>query len=140
MKVFAVNSSARTGADSKTQIMLEALIEGMAGAGAKVEVINLVGCFSCWTRTPGKCIHKDDMSEDVPLKSTILTYTFHNVPTRANTPWLFSTTPTPISSWTRTAWGFRGRVTPFPTTPKGPSDHPRSKKHPSKWNAARKLR
>ena len=73
MKVMAVNSSARTGTASKTEIMLDYLVEGMREAGAEVEVINLrkkkinycIGCFTCWTKTPGRCIHKDDMTEEL---------------------------------------------------------------------------
>jgi putative sterol carrier protein len=73
MKVFALNSSPRTGGQSKTEIMLDALAAGMREAGAKVEVVNLrkknvkncIGCFSCWTRTPGTCIHKDDMTGEL---------------------------------------------------------------------------
>jgi multimeric flavodoxin WrbA len=45
----------------------------MSSAGAEVETINLrektikdcLGCFSCWTKTPGTCIHKDDMTEEL---------------------------------------------------------------------------
>jgi putative sterol carrier protein len=45
----------------------------MREAGAEVEVIalsekkikNCVGCFSCWTKTPGICIHKDDMTREL---------------------------------------------------------------------------
>ena len=73
MKVLAINSSARIGGQSKTELMLNHLVEGMRDAGAAVEVINLhkmnikncIGCFTCWTKTPGKCIHKDDMTDEI---------------------------------------------------------------------------
>lgn len=73
MKVLALNSSARTGDVSKTEIMLDYLVEGMREAGADVEIINLrkkkinycIGCFTCWTKTPGVCIHKDDMTKEI---------------------------------------------------------------------------
>lgn len=73
MKVLAINSSARTGDASKTEIMLDYLIKGMRDAGADVEVINLrkknikycIGCFTCWTKTPGKCIHNDEMTTEL---------------------------------------------------------------------------
>lgn len=73
MKVMALNSSPRGDGQSKTGIMLESLVEGMREAGADVESISLrdktikpcAGCFSCWIRTPGTCIHQDDMSRDL---------------------------------------------------------------------------
>jgi len=74
MKVLALNSSPRTGnGQSKTEMMLNALVSGMREAGAETEVVNLrtkkvkncAGCFSCWTKTPGTCIHKDDMSREL---------------------------------------------------------------------------
>ena len=53
--------------------MLNNLVLGMQEAGAEVEVVNLrekkikycIGCFTCWTKTPGKCIHKDDMTKEL---------------------------------------------------------------------------
>jgi len=73
MKVLALNSSPRTGNVSKTEIMLDHLVEGLRAEGAEVEVINLrkkkinycSGCFTCWTKTPGKCIHQDDMTKEI---------------------------------------------------------------------------
>lgn len=73
MKVLALNSSARVGDVSKTEIMLDSLVEGMRDAGAEVEIINLakkkikycIGCFTCWTKTPGICVHKDDMTKEI---------------------------------------------------------------------------
>jgi multimeric flavodoxin WrbA/putative sterol carrier protein len=74
MKVMAINSSPRSGSgESKTELMLNSLIEGMRQAGAEVELVNLrekkvrycQGCFSCWTKTPGVCIHKDDMTGEL---------------------------------------------------------------------------
>jgi len=73
MKVLALNSSPRTSGESKTELMLNSLVERMRSAGAEVEVIDLrkkkvnncAGCFSCWTKTPGTCIHKDDMTQEL---------------------------------------------------------------------------
>ena len=73
MKILALNSSPRSEGQSKTELMLTHLVEGMIDAGAEVEVVNLrkkhinncVGCFTCWTKTPGKCIHKDDMTKEL---------------------------------------------------------------------------
>ncbi len=38
MKILAVNSSARRGGESKTELMLDHLVEGMTDAGADVTV------------------------------------------------------------------------------------------------------
>jgi multimeric flavodoxin WrbA/putative sterol carrier protein len=73
MKVMALNSSPRGGGQSKTEIMLKSLVEGLVEAGAVVEVVDLrkkkvnhcAGCFSCWTKTPGTCIHQDDMTQEL---------------------------------------------------------------------------
>jgi multimeric flavodoxin WrbA/putative sterol carrier protein len=73
MKVLAINSSPRGDGISKTGIMLDALVKGMREAGAEVEEIplrkktvkNCIGCFTCWTKTPGVCIQKDDMTNEL---------------------------------------------------------------------------
>ncbi|SPF47685.1 Multimeric flavodoxin WrbA (modular protein) [Syntrophobacter sp. SbD1] len=73
MKVLALNSSPRGERVSKTEMLLDALVQGMRDAGAEVETINLrqkkinncIGCFSCWTKTPGVCALKDDMTGEL---------------------------------------------------------------------------
>lgn len=73
MKVLALNSSPRKAGQSKTEMMLTHLVNGMQAAGAEVETVYLrektirycAGCFSCWTKTPGICIHKDDMTKEL---------------------------------------------------------------------------
>ncbi len=73
MKVLALNSSPRSQSESKTELMLSHLVRGMSEAGAEVEVVELrkkkinhcIGCFTCWTKSPGHCIHKDDMTEEL---------------------------------------------------------------------------
>lgn len=73
MKVLAVNSSPRRKGESKTELLLNHLVQGMEKAGAEVEVVELrkktirycAGCFTCWTKTPGLCIHQDDMSREL---------------------------------------------------------------------------
>ncbi len=68
MKVLAINGSPR-GEKSSTAHILKPLLEGMRRAGATTEIVHLskmkvnhcLGCYMCWTKTPGKCIQKDDM-------------------------------------------------------------------------------
>lgn len=73
MKVLALNSSPRGQGQSKTELMLRHLVEGMQKAGAEVETVelrkkkvnNCIGCYTCWTKTPGVCVHKDDMTNEL---------------------------------------------------------------------------
>ena len=73
MKVMAINSSPRVGGESKTELFLDLMLQGMKEAGAEVESVNLkgkkinncIGCFQCWTKTPGVCVHHDDMSREL---------------------------------------------------------------------------
>lgn len=85
MRILALNSSARTGGESRTELMLNHLVKGMRQAGAMVDVVHLrkkqikncIGCYTCMTKTPGQCVHKDDMTlEMFPkwLESDIVVY------------------------------------------------------------------
>ena len=73
MNVLALNSSPRSEGQSKTKRMLDHLVQGMKEAGAEVETVDLrgktvkncIGCYTCWTKTPGLCIHKDDMTHEL---------------------------------------------------------------------------
>jgi len=79
--------------------MLNHLVEGMQDAGAEVVVVNLreknikncIGCFTCWTKTPGRCLQKDDMTNelfpkwleaDLVVYATPLYYHFMNAAMR----------------------------------------------------------
>ncbi len=70
MKIFAVNGSPNM-KKGMTHILLDNFLEGARDAGAEVETVFLqkkkinycIGCFTCWVKTPGVCIHKDDMAE-----------------------------------------------------------------------------
>ncbi len=73
MKAIALNSSPRGEGISKTGMLLDALVEGMREAGAEVETVqlrqkkvnNCTGCYTCWTKSPGVCIHRDDMTREL---------------------------------------------------------------------------
>ncbi len=70
MKILAVNGSPR-GDRGNTDSILQTFLEGARKAGAETETVYLkdkkinhcTGCFTCWTKTPGVCIHKDDMPQ-----------------------------------------------------------------------------
>lgn len=73
MEIVAINSSPKMG-EGNTALILNPFLEGMREAGAEVELfytkklkINpCQGDYICWFRTPGKCIHKDDMEMLLP--------------------------------------------------------------------------
>ncbi len=73
MKVIAINSSPRSEGTSKTRMLLDPLVKGMRDAGAEVEIIHLrdkkikncIGCYTCWTKTPGVCVQQDDMTNEL---------------------------------------------------------------------------
>lgn len=68
MKVLAINSSPRMN-KGNTAMILNPFLEGMKEAGADVELfytreLNIHPCtseFNCWLKTPGECLHNDDM-------------------------------------------------------------------------------
>lgn len=67
--IVVINGSLRSNKYSKSLFMANSFIEGTKKTGASVEIINLkekeinycTGCYTCWTKTPGVCIFKDDM-------------------------------------------------------------------------------
>ncbi len=83
MNVVVFNGSPKA-ERSITNIMVESFLQGAEEAGADTTNIFLaqkkinhcLGCFSCWTKTPGKCVHDDDMPELIKLmaKADIIVY------------------------------------------------------------------
>lgn len=73
MRVIAFNASPRM-EKGNTALILNPFLEGMQEARADVERFHLAqlkiapcrGCFTCWLRTPGECIQKDDMEWILP--------------------------------------------------------------------------
>lgn len=69
MKVLVLNGSPKA-ERSNTLNITKAFLKGFP-ADTEVEQVNLykkdikpcLGCFSCWSRTPGSCVIKDDMQE-----------------------------------------------------------------------------
>jgi len=68
MNALVINGSPR-GRKGHTQWLIDRFTRGMEDAGAAVETIQLctknihhcTGCFACWFKTPGHCVHRDDM-------------------------------------------------------------------------------
>jgi len=129
MKVLALNSSARSRGESKTELMLNHLVNGMREAGADVETVNLreknikncVGCFTCMTKTPGKCVLKDDMTQDLfPrwLESDLVIYA---------TPLFHHTVNATMKTFIERTWPI---CEPFLLEREGRWVHPLRRKHP----------
>ena len=71
MKVLVINGSPRS-ERSNTMQLTRAFLEGASWTDAemidisKLDVRGCKGCFSCWEKTPGKCVIKDSMVECLP--------------------------------------------------------------------------
>ncbi len=73
MKILAFNASPRKDRGI-TDIVMNHFLESAREAGAVIEkhyVVDLnikgcLGCFSCWMKTPGRCIQRDDMDWILP--------------------------------------------------------------------------
>lgn len=69
MKLLVINGSPK-GERSNTMWLTNAFVSGFPDS-VQVKTIHLrdkdihpcMGCFSCWTKTPGKCVIQDDMQE-----------------------------------------------------------------------------
>jgi multimeric flavodoxin WrbA len=81
MKITAINGSPK-GKQSATYIMIEEFLKGAQSQGAQTSHILLsdmkihhcLGCFSCWTKTPGVCVFKDDMQKIDLADSDLIIY------------------------------------------------------------------
>lgn len=81
MKILSVNGSPHK-EKGNTYIIVRAFLDGAMEEGAEVEEIFLqdkkigycLGCYMCWSKSPRKCIQKDDMQEILPkvLESDLL--------------------------------------------------------------------
>lgn len=74
MQITVFNGSPR-GRNGNTNVMVSALLDGAAAAGAEVNNVllseegikNCMGCFTCWAKTPGECAINDNMKELLKL-------------------------------------------------------------------------
>ena len=73
MKILAFNASPRKNKGT-TDIILNHFLTAAEETGATtkkhyitdLDINGCRGCFNCWTKTPGKCIHRDDMDWIIP--------------------------------------------------------------------------
>jgi len=71
MKVLVINGSPRS-EQSATMHLTNAFLEGAGWTNAEVidisksNVRGCTGCYSCWEKTPGKCVIDDDMKNFIP--------------------------------------------------------------------------
>ncbi len=68
MRIIVIQGAPRM-EKGNTHLVLTPFLEGCSRAGAQVDIVLLakqkitqcVGCFTCYAKTPGVCVHKDDM-------------------------------------------------------------------------------
>lgn len=72
-QALVINASPNRG-NGNTARLLGRFTAGLSAAGATVETINVydlnvkpcLGCFTCWVKTPGECVQRDDMDTVLP--------------------------------------------------------------------------
>ncbi|MCA1961326.1 MAG: flavodoxin family protein [Desulfomonile sp.] len=70
MNIIVINAAPRM-ETGNTQVILLPFVDGLRSTGAQVDLVFLnrlkiercCGCFTCYAKTPGKCVHTDDIPE-----------------------------------------------------------------------------
>jgi len=83
MKILVINGSPR-GEGSCTMNLTNAFLEGAGWTDAEVidmsksDVKGCLGCFSCWSKTPGSCVINDNMTEFLPkiIEADVVIWSF----------------------------------------------------------------
>ncbi len=86
MNILILNGSPK-GERSNTLKVTTAFLEGLNSEGKHhIEMVNIskskidhcLGCFVCWTKTPGKCMIKDDMESFIEqyIKADLIVWSF----------------------------------------------------------------
>lgn len=86
MKIFVINGSPK-GPRSNTYRLTSAFLEGIRQSTpaevreariSQLEIKPCLGCFSCWSKTPGKCCIQDDMADviDGMLWADVILWSF----------------------------------------------------------------
>jgi putative NADPH-quinone reductase len=68
MKIIVINAAPRM-ETGNTQVVLNPFLVGLRQEGTQIDIVLLgkknikrcAGCFTCYVKTPGKCVHEDDM-------------------------------------------------------------------------------
>ena len=83
MNILVINGSPRS-ERSSTMKLTRAFLEGANWENAeiidisKVNVKGCNGCYSCWEKTPGKCVINDDMADFLPkfIEADVIIWSF----------------------------------------------------------------
>jgi len=84
MKILVLNGSPK-GEKSITMELTQTFLDGAQFKAdteiidvSKLEVKSCLGCYVCWTKTPGKCVIKDDMEEYLAkrIEADIIVWSF----------------------------------------------------------------
>ena len=83
MKILVINGSPKV-EQSNSMVLTRAFLEGAGWGDAEVisvEKLNFrscIGCYGCWTKTPGKCVLKDDMNDVLPklVEADVVVWSF----------------------------------------------------------------
>jgi len=83
MKTLLINGSPK-GERSDTMHLTKAFLEGAKLTDvevidiSKLNVRGCMGCYTCWTKTPGKCVIKDEMADILPkfISAKVIIWSF----------------------------------------------------------------
>ncbi|MDC7224638.1 MAG: NAD(P)H-dependent oxidoreductase [Spirochaetales bacterium] len=82
MKILLINGSPR-GEKSNTLKLARSFCTGLSGEVTQVNlkdksIKHCLGCFACWSKSPGKCIIKDDMADllEIYFQADLIVWSF----------------------------------------------------------------